>query len=166
MRRSISILAALAAIAVLAAPVAAARPERVFLEAETFELPAGTSCEFTLRVEFLANKEFGLFFPVASDGSQQVIVTGHLVQRITNVETGASIDVNVSGPGKTISQEDGSAVVHGKGRSTLFLFPTDVDGPAAWLASGPLDFAIDAEGNITAVSAPHHVEDVCALLAA
>lgn len=165
MRRSLSLLLALGALAILASPVAAQRPERVFLEAEDFELPAGLVCDFTVRIEFVVNNEYGLFFPTAGDGTAKMRVTGHLVQRIVNVDTNESIVVNVSGPGDTITAADGSFTIRARGRSSIWMFPGEPHGPGLWLTTGPLRMEFDAAGNLLRADLPANVQDICALLA-
>jgi len=165
MRRLFSALLGLGMLAVLATPVAAARPERVYLAAEAFELPAGLVCDFTVRVEFVVNREYVLIFPEAADGSHREIITGRLVQRIVNVDTGASIVVNVSGPGKIDVRANGSAVFHGRGRSSFFLFPDEPGGPGVWVTSGPLEYTFDSSGVLVDVQFPHNSQDFCAALA-
>lgn len=153
-----------------AAPALAdGKPERVFLDAQNQVFPAGMVCDFDVSYEVLINQEYGLFFffPPAADGTQRLIVTGHLVIQLTNLQQPSrSVVLNVSGPGTYLFHPDGTLSVVGRGINFLYLFPTDDGGPGMWVTSGKLRIEIDAGGNATLVIQPNRSQDLCAALGA
>jgi hypothetical protein len=71
-------------------------------------------CSFDVQVTPLVDKEYTITF---SDGA--TIITGRLVERLTNATTGKSLVVNISGPG--FVNPDGTELVL-TGTSLLFGF--------------------------------------------
>ncbi len=95
------------------------------------------------------------------------IITGTLRMRVTNVATGESLVVNVSGPAFLTFTESGLATVTLGGRGLLFL-RSGIDVPPAglFLISGRLVAAIGPEGEVTEiVSRTGRMQDLCAALA-
>jgi hypothetical protein len=157
---------AMVTIAATAVPVLAAKPERVpFGAPPPQDFAAGDMCaDFPVRIETLVNKEYGLVFPEAADGSQRTIVTGRLVIRVTNLETDEALTLNASGPGVFTVAADGTLTITGWGRWLLYLLPTDAGGPGIWLTSGRLTLHIGDTG-IVGLELPAHTTDICAALA-
>jgi hypothetical protein len=162
--RSKRLLSLLAATLMLAVPAAAdaARPERVpppdELADDTFD--AGVVCPFTLRYQELVNKETTTLV-----SETRLRVTGAYKGRFTNVDTGASIVVNASGP--QFFTLDGD-IVHAvlPGPQVFLLFDTDADGPGAFLARGRSTATRDlTTGAITELHLGGTVTDLCAALA-
>jgi len=148
----------------LAQPALADRPSR-----DPAPPPPGTvisltsgECPFPVDLLVLTNNEYTL---TLVSGAQ--IVTGQLSVRATNVTTGSSVDVNVSGP--VFTRVDGTTVVL-SGSSLLFLEAgaTGPDSPGVlWLTRGPV--LIDLSGELLTFSltaADASVTDLCAVLAA
>jgi hypothetical protein len=135
MHRFTVVLAALAGAALLVPAAMADKPSRDPLPAPpTFTISG--SCSFDVRVDILSNKEFITTF---SSGKQ--IITGQLFVRLTNLSTGKSIDLNISGPG--IEDLSSPSTFNLSGTSLIF-FP----GVLA-LTRGPITLTFDAEGNVT-----------------
>jgi hypothetical protein len=110
MRRSSTLLLALACLAAAAAPVAATQPTRVALELpppEFLVFPAGTACDFDIHLDVPLNREYMTTFTDRAGNVTREIVTGSLVIRIVNDETGAWAELNVGGPGIYVHR-DGS----------------------------------------------------------
>ena len=166
MRRTIALLFGLILVLATTSPVLAVKPERFFLPADDLQFAAGEVCDFPVMQEVVVNREYGLLFPVAQDGSQLMLVTGSLVLREINEATGKSIVVNASGPGKLTFNADGSLVASGGGRWTVFLFPTDVGGPSFHLTTGRVTVRIEADGTVSLAIFPNRTTDLCAALAA
>jgi hypothetical protein len=136
MKRLIFVIGLAVAAALLVPGVAVAdKPIREGLPAEDFTIQG--SCAFDVDLQVLVNKEFITTF---SDGRQ--LITGRLVVRLTNVETGKSIDLNISGPVFITPHEDGSVTFELNGRSLVFL-PGLLE-----LTSGPAVLEIDPAGNV------------------
>jgi hypothetical protein len=99
--------------------------------------PAGLVCPFPLAEEVVSDRGKSITF---SDGSQ--LVTGTLKERLTNLDTGESIVVNVSGPGKFTVEGD---VLHVFGRGAWLLVATaeEPGGPGALFIHGHIRFDVD-----------------------
>jgi hypothetical protein len=145
---------------VVAAAASAAPPTR-----EPAPPPPGTHvpitgvCPFDVDLLFLTNKERITTF---SSGSQ--IVTGQLSARVTNVESGKSIDLQISGP---VFTGVDSNVVTLNGRSLLYFLPGDLGAGkpgVLLLTSGPVVVTLGAT-SITIDSRSAAVTDLCAALA-
>ena len=154
MKRLSLVLGLAVAVALLLPSVAAAdKPIREGLPAEDFTIQG--SCAFDVDLQVLVNKEFITTF---SDGRQ--LITGRLVVRLTNVATGKSIDLNISGPGFITPHADGSVTFELSGRSLVFL-PGLLE-----LTSGPVVLEIDPAGNVVSYAKTSAAAvDLCAVLA-
>ena len=141
-------------------------PHRVFLPAgPPFTLPVGF-CSFRLHFEVVANKEYGKFTTLP-DGTVILKETGKLKVRATNVRTGKSVLLSISGPGTITFDADGSVTVDGTGRWLTFNLATDTAPfglPAVMLSSGHLHETMDPTGALTVLSVTGRVTDVCAAL--
>jgi hypothetical protein len=148
MKRLTFVIGLAVAAALLVPGVAAAdKPIREGLPAEDFTIQG--SCAFDVDLQVLANKEFITTF---SDGRQLI--------RLTNVDTGKSIDLNISGPVFITPHADGSVTFELSGRSLVFL-PGLLE-----LTSGPAVLEIDPAGNVVGYAKTSAAAvDLCAVLA-
>jgi hypothetical protein len=118
-------------------------------------------CPFPVDLLVLTNKEYTLTF---ASGVQ--IVTGQLSIRATNVNTGSSVDLSVSGP---LFTSVGASTLQLSGSSLLFLpaGATGANSPGVlWLTRGPV--LIDVGGQFLTyrlIAADSSVTDLCAVLA-
>jgi hypothetical protein len=71
-------------------------------------LPGGVFCDFDLFAEATKNTELAKTFPADENGDVLQIVTGQLWVRLTNVATGESVNVNISGPTRNVYRADGT----------------------------------------------------------
>jgi hypothetical protein len=92
MRRFTVVLAAILCSTVMIQPALADKPTKVFITAPPPFTLSG-SCSFDVRVEVTQNKEYIKTF---TDGKQ--IISGRLLVKLTNLDTGKSITVQVNGP--------------------------------------------------------------------
>jgi hypothetical protein len=146
----------LSAVALLAALVAAAAalaspPDREPLFFDDFV--AEDVCSFPVLIEVTANKEFVTFF---EDG--RILITGKLFARVTNLDTGTSLDLNISGPA-TITDTEVS-----RGRGLFILFPQDAGGPGLVLTSGRVVVMRAEDGFIANMKVQGRTVDLCAAL--
>jgi hypothetical protein len=81
---------------------------------DPFEQTVENVCSFPVLITSLTNNEV---LTTYSDGRQTV--TGQLTVRLTNVNTGQSIDVNISGPVTYTPTSEGFIAVF-RGRSLIF----------------------------------------------
>src|SRR5947207_882545 len=94
--------------------------------------PAGTLCAFPLRIVTTENKSLLHEFP-----SGDILITGKLTQRVTNLDTGASKDFKASGPLKIMFHNDGTSTAVSTGRILLTLSSSeDAGGPGIFIYTG------------------------------
>jgi hypothetical protein len=113
-------------------------------------------CPFPIFIETLVNKEYS---KTHKNGVE--IITGRLVVRVTNTETGESRVYNISGP--VHITRDGPIETDVFGGRSLLLDPSF----GALVTSGRVVGTFNTEtGEFRIVSQRGHAEDVCATLAA
>jgi hypothetical protein len=164
---AVAIIAGAAVVALGSAPASAGvvggggKPSpREFVESGLpFTFPAGTACDFDVTLSEVANNEFTRTFP-----NGNTLITGRLVVRITNDETGASVIRNVSGPALTTTGSNGEQVFALKGASLSPVFEgndaTGQVGSGLFVFHGPVVFA---DGQLIIVSGSF--ENLCNTLA-
>jgi hypothetical protein len=111
----------------------------------------------------LAVKEYSKTF---ADGRQ--LINGKVFLRVTNAETGKSIEVNASGPGTITMGENGAVTFVNRGRA-LIGFDPGTFGPGSpgilEITKGLVVIAVDENGNVTYTKKSASTQDVCAILA-
>jgi hypothetical protein len=112
-----------------------------FQNPEQFEYAAGEACAFPVLVNTVIQKEYGITFVDAAGNPTRTLIHGRLVVRITNLNTGANVTLNESGPGIWIYNADGTISARLNGQSILI--PPGVD---FYEHSGPLDLLIGTDG--------------------
>lgn len=111
------------------------------------------------------SKEVTKTYPAQKNGDIRQIITGRLIVRRTNLDTGKSIVVNASGPVKLTIHPDGSLTGVLTGPSVITFFPTDVPaGPATYLNKGREVLTLTTSGQTILVSRHGHQRDLCAAL--
>ncbi|MEU1839765.1 hypothetical protein [Micromonospora chersina] len=74
-----------------------------------FELPAGARCDFAVRVDPIVDEVRKLTLATYPDGSpKRELFTGALIDRVTNLETGATSTADASGTSLVVYGTDGS----------------------------------------------------------
>ena len=156
MPRKSLLAAAVAVLSALAlAPSAAA--DKPIIEPAPFGEFTGQYCEdFLVRVAETTNRGTAKIF---SDGS--VIITGTLNVAVTNLETGKTISLNISGP--AMFSSDGSTLV-GVGKWLFFGEAGFLGRPGPTLETFDGRFTLDL-GTVTFVSRTGTVGELCAALA-
>ena len=89
------------------------------------------------------------------------------MDQLTNLDSGESITVNISGPGVFTYTED-TLTVQTEGRSLLFFLPGDLTSGQSYVrvTNGPNIFEVDlATGAITPIRESTNFVDVCEALA-
>jgi len=133
---------------------------------EPLEIPAGLICSFTVVAsEALRSKLVVKTFPPKANGDIVQATNGRAFQRFTNVSTGKSITVNITGPGRFTIHADGSATLDAHGRWSFFFVDVTNAGTKAFINSGRIVIDFAPDGFATVVSQTGHEEDLCALLA-
>ena len=128
MRRALTMLAPFVLVLSVASPVSAAPPTKEPQEAFSSDFAPGETCDFAVRVATTAIKAKTTTFN-RKDGQFKQNLTGKITEPITNLETGASVVRNSSGPGKVSIYAARHLVLRFGGASVLTFF--DVTSPAA-----------------------------------
>lgn len=164
-RRIASLVAPFALVLATASPASAAPPSHEPSEPIVQEFAAGEVCDFPVRVESTEIKAKVTTFD-RRDGAFVQNMTGTVVQKATNLESGAWVIRKSSGPGRLTINDAGHVVIRFGGSSLLTFFEGDVTGPALlYLTGGGAEFEIGDDGFFyVRVDLPAHVEDVCATL--
>ena len=123
-------------------------------------LPGGVFCDVDLFVEAIRNTEKARTFPADAGGNVLQIITGQLWISATNVATGDSVVLNISGPYKVLIRPDGTEVVTYFGRSV------PVQPPGLIVTTGRVVQVIQPDGSSEILSARGSSVDVCALVGA
>jgi hypothetical protein len=144
--------------------VNAEKPVREPLPSESFV--TSDACEFDVYFEVFTSRSFITTFFDTDGNPTRMLITGALKGQLTNLSNNKSMDVNVSGPGRVILNEDGTQTWYSGGTWFLGLYPEDAPDfqPRAFLYSGKMVLEIGG-GNITSITlAGGHLVDVCAAL--
>jgi hypothetical protein len=160
------------AIALLVFPAALSaadgKPTRIAItdEQQSFHLRAGRVCSFEFDAAPVSNNQYITTYPADANGDVRMNVTGTLKEQLTNVGTGKSIIVNVSGPATQIVHLDGSSDLTLEG-SVLVSYNARFNprGPATYIYTGRTVFSVSDDGILTLVSTTDKQPfDVCAAL--
>lgn len=153
-----------AAAAVAAAVLSIATP--VPASAADFDLvfPAGTACDFELRVTGTGGSAITREFTDSEGNVVRTLTAGRGADlTFTNAVTDAT--VSLKGNGSVISttlDQDGSSTVRSTGHNVLVMFPTDVPaGPSTTLYVGRVTYDVDAQGTFTITGSSGRTRDLC-----
>ena len=116
----------------------------------------------------IEDREYVVHRTENADGSITTRVTGRLVNRLTNLDTGASIDYDNGGPGTFTTYPDSHSTLDFQGHALAWVraaYKARLGAPALRLVSGGhILGTVDASGDIVELSTTGHVVDGCALL--
>lgn len=157
--RVLTALVTAAAVALLLAPNAGATAPVPIPPNPDVTWPAGAVCPYPVRVVATANKSL-----LHTLRNGQLLITGKLVQQVTNERTGASKTFTVNGPLRVIFHDDGSFTLVSHGRILWTFFAQDAGGPGLFVFTGHVVMEDNSDGFATSVSRVPKVEDVCAEL--
>lgn len=125
-------------------------------------------CGFPIHISAVEDREYVVQRTDNPDGSITTRVTGRLVNRLTNLNTGASIDFDNGGPGTFTIYPDSHSTLDFQGNSMAWIrapYKARLGDPALRLVSGGhILGTVDASGDIVELSTTGHVVDGCALL--
>jgi len=163
-RRAIVVASLLALLAISAGPAAAGKPIKENLPQSPQVYEAGVACDFAVELDPIAANVKAITFdrPV---GKAFQLLSGRLVYRITNLETGASVVRQSSGPGKVSINAAGHTVLSLGGSSVFAFFDGDVTGRGLLRMTGKAKIEIgDDRFSFVRVDLPNKVEDLCQTL--
>jgi hypothetical protein len=151
----------------LGLPLLAQKPTIVLLPFTGGVAPTQEVCGFDIRVTPRAGGPNGQRLILFGNTG---IIAGALFNTLTNLSTGKSIDVNVSGPGRLTFSENTTTVV-ALGPGVFWSHPLAADLAAAaglprvFLLNGRIVFTVDEQRNTISIeSVAGTVQDVCQLL--
>jgi hypothetical protein len=124
-----------------------------------------TDCGFNVAVHVEKDQLAILTFRDDEGNVVREILTGAIKWTLTNVNTGESIFVNLSGPGFSTTNPDGSSTFVGTG-PWVFIGNPLTGGPGLFLLTGKFQFVTDPAGNVEVSRVGRSVVDLCAVLAA
>lgn len=133
-----SVLIAAIATLLFASTAAAAKPTREFLPSpDDFVITGGEGvCAFDVNVHFDANKEYVIDWTTVDGQLVMELITGALKVTVTNLETDASLALNIPGPSHIRFDADGNPIrnaavgpwlIWGQGEEGLFLYRGNLD---------------------------------------
>ena len=164
-RRCVTITITAIAVATLSLVASAPAAQAV----DPIQLPAGTACDFALRVDITENPHRVV--------RQFTDVNGNVVRTIesgkgndlvfTNQDTGESLALKSNGSvmKSTPSKDAATRRVVATGHNVIILFPTDDPaGPSTILYTGRVVYDVTPDETFTLVSTSGNTRDICAEL--
>lgn len=149
LRRAVVVGLAVALLGLIVGSTAAlgAKPDRSPYNPGPLDLPAGFACPFDIRIETVSGE---LTETIFSNGS--VHYTGSRHERVTNLDTGASVTVPTSGRARFTFPDDGVVRFQASGRTLFYFFPGDVgpfgpvgDNGALYYVQGGVDEILEGD---------------------
>lgn len=140
-------------------------PEHAFFPAEPYGFAPGDVCEFGVLVEPLRSRGHLRTWPEDANGTVHERITGQFFARITNTDSGAWIDLNLTGPVDYWWHADGTATSTNRGHTIAWLFPFEEGGPALWFHRGSIRWSVTSDGLWSVVRQRGVSEDLCVTLA-
>ena len=154
MKRLAGVIAALSLGAlVLAGTAGATKPDMERQVQGPFTLGAGETCSFPVLIQPTAPDVLNFF--VFSDG--EVFGAGPFVGTATNLDTGKTVKINLSGSFSVVEHSDGTVTVTSNGSVLSTRFGVIVHGHTV--------IQLDANGDVTSSTTNGTQEDLCAELA-
>jgi hypothetical protein len=148
-------------------PAFAAQPTITYFDAEPSVLaPAVTGCTFDVLATPLNSNQKLMTFLDQNGDVRVSLITGGNTYLFTNLSTGKSQRLNLSGPGKVLVEPGDSLHVLAKGSNVLIVAPGAAPGfPRLALTRGPLDLVFSPDFMVLSINnSKGTVEDVCTLL--
>lgn len=156
MRRLIPLILALGALAALTAPAAAAKPDRYASPIDGFVIEG--LCAFDVQLDVLVDRAHVTDFYDQDGNLVRTLYNGSIRIRVTNLETNASADLNVGGPGSDVYNADGTVTTTFLGLGIPLL--TDSN-----LTRGRFEFLFSADfSEVVATGSSGFTEDLCEVL--
>jgi hypothetical protein len=153
MKRLVAAVAVLTGVALaVVGAAAAASPFHLRQGVGSTEYPAGRVCTFGVRLDPRAPDVLNTF--IFSNGD--IFFNGPEVVTATNVSSGKSVKLNISGTFSIVSGSDGSTTL-------TFTGPTLLEGGI--VNDGRAVFTFNANGDLVASTVVGHQTDLCAELA-
>ncbi len=144
-----------------APPAAASQPPRSPFPTADTDYPASV-CGFPVHLHVVHNNEYYKDFGGDPDLS---LVSGRNVIALTNTNTGKTVTINASGPGKLYLYNDGSMQADAGGNNLFDLSSGHfTQYPRLLVSSGRVHISWDAGGTVVSFSLQGIARDTCAAL--
>lgn len=122
-------------------------------------------CGFGILAEPERSHNFILERTVLADGTRIDETRGQLIRILTNMVTGKSIRVNISGPGRGTYYPDRSYLIEGSGPWIMFIPRRfNYNAPVVTITSGKFTYAYNPNNDSLQWSSRGALRDVCAEL--
>ncbi len=151
----------------LLAPVAlGGKPDRERVPiGQSFTAAPGEVCSFGVKTTLVGGNQTWKFFD-----SGKFLATGKHVDEITNLDTGASVVLELEGSIADVPKADGSgSFIRASGVTAFALFPGDagpgdIDTGRIYVFTGNVRIETDADGVYTSLASTGPPRDVCAMI--
>jgi hypothetical protein len=168
MKRLVTVSIAALALALCAAGAASADGRSWSPWEPTFQgpisVPAGVVCTFAVSAEPVRQHMLIRYHYDDAGTIDAYQVTGPLVARVTNAETGASVERNLASLGTVTLNADGSYDAVVEGNFLVFFVSGESPPNELLLLSGRTELHGSATGTKTLVASSGRSEDLCATL--
>lgn len=167
MRKLLAAAVGVFALVAMATPATAAEVTRTPLPSTgTLGLPRPFPCRFDVRLDLVNNETLTSYF---DDNGQLVkrVISGSSFGTFTNLSSGKTINVNLSGPAQIDINPDGSRTISADGAQGFVvpLLGLGVDPLTQFaVGSGHVVYSISPTTGITLVSKVGGFQDVCPML--
>lgn len=158
MRRALALLLSLTALVGLATPVGAVKPDRYPDNLEGFLLEG--LCGFDVQLDILRDRSKVIDFYDQAGNLVRTQYSGSIVIRLTNVDSGASVDLNVGGPASDVYNDDGTVTSTFRGAGLPLITDTNLTH-----GNFAFTFSSDFSELLGTPKAAGHTEDTCEMLA-
>ena len=164
MRRGLLLLSTLLIVLAVASAASASKPTREIVPGQA-DVVFTDQCGFPVLGHIEGGEIITTFTDNAGNFVKEIVVFPGNKSTLTNLDTGKSITLPVTGSASVRLQPDGSVVYTGTGHG-LFA-PNPVTGePGIWYLSGRGTYTVDADGNLTSFpAATGKLVNLCARLA-
>ena len=163
MKRILAILATAIGFVMLAPPVGAEPPTQVTIPIPE-DFVRDDLCAFPVEFHYLQWRRMATTHENGT-GTLTTIENGVAKVRLTNLDSGESLDLNISGPGKLRVFPDGSFVFNGSGPWLFSDVPPGLGLPPLFWSSGRFQVNADTQGNLVSFEPPRRLVDLCPALA-
>ena len=163
MKRILAILTTAIGFVMLAPPVGAEPPTRVPIPIPEDGV-RDDLCAFPVEFHYL---QWRVKATTHEDGTGTLvtITTGVAKVRLTNLDSGESLDLNISGTGMLRVRPDGSFVFTGNGPWLFSDVPPGLGLPPLFWTSGHFQVNADTQGNLVSFDRVGSLVDLCEALA-
>ncbi len=159
------VLGTLLATVLVPSAASAGKPLKEFVPADPVTVEG--VCDFPLLLDPIINQEYIKSFFDEEGNLERQIVTGRFVYEVTNLDSGDSMTVNISGPGFFTYTED-TLTVRVTGRGLVWFLPGDLTSGQTYVrvTNGLNIFEVNlATGAITPRRESRNFVDMCEALA-